>query len=212
MAAPPPRPSRKDVKEISVVQALYSYAPQNQDELEFDEGDILYVVNKNDPNWWMCRKGEKQGLVPSNYVGENTTEIENPLHEAAKRGNIAFAKELLAAGISITALDKAGNTPLHWASRGGHAEIVQLLLNHKSFASTLNLQNKLGDTPLHLAAWGGSLKVVELLLDAGADTNKKNGDDKKPKEVARNDDVAAMLLQNEGIKGGIVDDADFEDD
>jgi ankyrin repeat protein len=48
----------------------------------------------------MCRVGDRQGLVPSNYVGENTLELDQPLHEAAKRGNVEFVRELLEAGIS----------------------------------------------------------------------------------------------------------------
>ncbi|KAI9356255.1 SH3 domain-containing protein [Zopfochytrium polystomum] len=125
---PPPPPARPGKKEIAVVRALYSYTAENPDELSFEEGSVLYVVNKDDANWWKCRSDDKEGLVPSNYVGENTTEIENPLHEAAKRGNVAFARELLSAGLSVNALDKAGNTPLHWAARGGHSEIVSMIL------------------------------------------------------------------------------------
>ncbi|KAJ1530063.1 Osteoclast-stimulating factor 1 [Nowakowskiella sp. JEL0078] len=213
MSKAPPRPSRKDVKEVSVVRALYTYSAQNSDELSFEEGDI-FVLNKTDSNWWKCRCDEKEGLVPSNYVGENTAQIENPLHDASKRGNYAFAKELLLAGVSPTALDKAGNTPLHWASRGGHFEIVKLLLSQPSSRASLNSQNKLGDTPLHLAAWGGSLAVSEILLNANVDTSRKNNDGKRAKDVARNDDVAALLLQNDGASkdGSAVDDDDFEDD
>jgi hypothetical protein len=50
-------------------------------------------------------------------VGENTETIDNPMHEAAKRGNTGFLKELLDAGMSVNTLDTAGNTPLHWAAR-----------------------------------------------------------------------------------------------
>ncbi|KAI8926292.1 SH3 domain-containing protein [Entophlyctis helioformis] len=150
MSAPPP-PSRPGKKDIQVVRALYSYTPQNPDELAFEEGDVLYVVSKDDANWWKCRSGDREGMVPSNYLGENSAQIDNPLHEAAKRGNLAFVMELLAAGVSVNGLDKAGNAPLHWACRGGHADVVQQLLTK---SPALNVPNKLGDTPLHLAAWG----------------------------------------------------------
>ncbi|KAI8815352.1 SH3 domain-containing protein [Cladochytrium replicatum] len=137
MAAPPPRPTRPGKKEIQVVRALYDYTAQHSDELSFTEGTVLYVINKDDPSWWKCRANDKEGLVPSNYVGENTAEIENPLHEAAKRGNISFVTELLQAGVSVNGLDKAGNTALHWACRGGHAKVVELLLTKKP---TVNAQ------------------------------------------------------------------------
>ena len=63
-------------------------------------------------------------------------------------------KELLQAGVSVNGLDKAGNSPLHWACRGGHNEAVKLLLQYHP---VINAQNKLGDTPLHCAAWGKDL-------------------------------------------------------
>ncbi len=34
-------------------------------------------------------------------VGENSAIIDNPLHEASKRGNIPFVQELLKAGVSV---------------------------------------------------------------------------------------------------------------
>ncbi|KAI8838896.1 SH3 domain-containing protein [Chytridium lagenaria] len=158
----PPRPSRPGKKEIAVVRALYAYQAQNADELTFEEGAVLYVLEKDDPNWWKCRCEDKEGLVPANYVGENTAQIENPLHEAAKRGNVSFALELLNAGVSVNTLDKAGNTPLHWACRGGHADVVKLLLEKKP---TLNSQNKLGDT---LCIWRHGLEACPLSLICSA--------------------------------------------
>ena len=65
-------------------------------------------------------------------VGENAAVIDNPLHEAAKRGNSSFAKELIDAGVSVNGLDKAKNSPLSWACRGGHLDIVQMLLAKKA--------------------------------------------------------------------------------
>ncbi|CAB1446382.1 unnamed protein product [Pleuronectes platessa] len=40
--------------------------------LAFSKGDILHVVNKEDPNWWQARKvfGEATGLIPSQFLEE----------------------------------------------------------------------------------------------------------------------------------------------
>jgi hypothetical protein len=207
----PAKPNRPNVKSIQVVKAMYSYQAQNPDELSFEEGDILYVLNKDDPNWIKCQlKGDKEGLVPANYVGENTATIDNPLHEAAKRGNLEFLSELLTAGISVNGLDKAGNTPLHWACRGGHAEAVRLLL---AKGPAINAQNKLGDTPLHAAAWAGNLAIVKLLLDAkDIQINIKNNQNETPLNLAKSDDVAAFLLQKtgKGVAKYLVEDEDDE--
>jgi hypothetical protein len=38
-----------------------------QDELSFEEGDLLYITEKNEGGWWKAKCGNKVGLVPSNY-------------------------------------------------------------------------------------------------------------------------------------------------
>jgi len=36
--------------------------------LSFDEGDILYVLDKTvEKDWWKCRCKGKEGMVPANY-------------------------------------------------------------------------------------------------------------------------------------------------
>lgn len=89
--------------------------------------------------------------------------IDNPMHEAAKRGNIPFLQECLANGVSVNGLDKAGATPLYWAAHGGHTECVEILLGVPNMA--IDAQNKLGDTALHACAWKGHADCVKLLLD-----------------------------------------------
>ena len=180
------------------------------------------MLDKSDPNWLKCKIGDEEGLVPANYVGDNTgknkvksgflksrlAQIENPLHEASKRGNVPFLKELLSAGVSVHSLDRAKNTPLHWAARAGHPEAITLLLPHKP---NLNAQNKLGDSPLHCAAWSGNPKCVELLLNAkGVDVTLRNADGALPVDIAKNDECAALLLQFTGT--GVMDAGDLSDD
>lgn len=210
---PPPPPSRPGKTEIAVCTALHAYTAQQPDELSFVEGAVIYVLNKDNKDWWKCRCDGSEGLVPSNYVGEKTTEIENPLHDAAKRGNIAFAKELIDAGISINGLDKAGNTPLHWAARGGHTEIVEMLLSRRPL---VNAQNKLGDTALHLACWGTkTTETVSALLQykssssggSGAvDTSIRNAAGQTALELCRSDEVGALVAQFQSSNGGDGDD------
>lgn len=59
-----------------------------------------------------------------------------------------------------------GDTPLHSACRGGHKEIVSLLLEK---GADVNRQNSWYETPLHIASTEGHLEVVRLLLKRGAD-------------------------------------------
>ncbi|TNM96610.1 hypothetical protein fugu_016271 [Takifugu bimaculatus] len=56
---------------LHTVQALYPFGSDNAEELNFEKGDVMEVVEKpeNDPEWWKCRKADGQlGLVPKNYV------------------------------------------------------------------------------------------------------------------------------------------------
>ncbi|XP_066456729.1 sorbin and SH3 domain-containing protein 1-like [Eleutherodactylus coqui] len=51
-------------------QALYSYLPQNDDELELREGDIVDVMEKCDDGWFVgtSRRTKLFGTFPGNYV------------------------------------------------------------------------------------------------------------------------------------------------
>ncbi|RXN11927.1 cytoplasmic NCK1 isoform X1 [Labeo rohita] len=56
---------------LHTVQALYPFSSGNDEELNFEKGEVMDVVEKpeNDPEWWKCRKADGQmGLVPKNYV------------------------------------------------------------------------------------------------------------------------------------------------
>lgn len=98
---------------------------------------------------WKCQSGGKEGLVKVELLAESSA-MELPMHEAAKRGNLAMLKELVSTGMSVNTLDAAGNSSLYWAVRGGHLDCVKILMTGKP---VLYQQNRLGDTVLHAAAW-----------------------------------------------------------
>ncbi|KAJ9096055.1 hypothetical protein QFC21_005420 [Naganishia friedmannii] len=65
---------------VAVAKALYDYEAQDpQDELSFKEGQVLYILEKEDEQWWKAKikpgedveDADKVGLVPSNYVEES---------------------------------------------------------------------------------------------------------------------------------------------
>lgn len=187
--APPP-PSRPG--HVQVVRAMYNYAAQQNDELSFQEGDILYITDKSgNTGWWKGKVGNKEGLIPSNYVEESTESVDHPLHEAAKRGNLGFMRECIINKVSANSLDKSGSTALHWAAAGGHIECVVELLNLPHVE--INVQNKLGDTAVHNSSWKGHADVTELLLQRGADKSIRNNEKKTPYELARNPATGRLL-------------------
>uniref|UniRef100_A0A673B8E9 Sorbin and SH3 domain containing 1 n=1 Tax=Sphaeramia orbicularis TaxID=375764 RepID=A0A673B8E9_9TELE len=64
-----PEPSRLN---CGIFKALYSYVPQNDDELELQEGDLVSVMEKCDDGWFVgtSRRTKQFGTFPGNYVKE----------------------------------------------------------------------------------------------------------------------------------------------
>ncbi|XP_016390197.1 sorbin and SH3 domain-containing protein 1-like isoform X6 [Sinocyclocheilus rhinocerous] len=53
-----------------IFQALYNYMPQNDDELELQEGDLVSVMEKCDDGWFVgtSKRTKQFGTFPGNYV------------------------------------------------------------------------------------------------------------------------------------------------
>ncbi|CAG8525283.1 6604_t:CDS:10, partial [Racocetra fulgida] len=49
--------------------ALYDFDAQGDDEISIREGDDLWIIDDVSSNeWWKCRKGDEEGMVPSSYI------------------------------------------------------------------------------------------------------------------------------------------------
>ena len=96
------------------------------------------------------------------------------IHDACRHGNIEFVTTFLAECPSqLDFQDIWGNTPLHYAAKSGHLELVNRLVES---GVHLHLKNNTGMTPLHLACGIGHLEVVNRLLKSGVDLNVKDED------------------------------------
>ncbi|CAM0140066.1 cytoskeletal protein binding protein [Umbelopsis sp. WA50703] len=65
------------MKYIDVCRALYDYEAGSEDELSFKEDDILYILERDDDDWYKAQLKLQQpdeigpvGLIPANYVSE----------------------------------------------------------------------------------------------------------------------------------------------
>ncbi|KAI1718038.1 ankyrin repeats (many copies) domain-containing protein [Ditylenchus destructor] len=195
---PPPPPVAKPGR-VQVYHALVDYIPKQEDELQIQEGDVLYVKEATDTArdtekaYYEVIRGDQRGKVPKDFVDSSTNvlKIDFPLHEAARRGNLEFLEECLQNNVSVNCLDKSGSTALYWASHGGHLQAVQLLLSVAKIC--VSSQNKMGDTPLHAACYKGRLDCAAALVEAGADLYAKNKDLKKAVDLASTPEIAAFL-------------------
>ncbi|KAG7462903.1 hypothetical protein MATL_G00189650 [Megalops atlanticus] len=55
-----------------VVYSLWDYEKENEDELQFKEGDCMTIVRREDEDeieWWWARMGDTEGYVPRNLLG-----------------------------------------------------------------------------------------------------------------------------------------------
>ncbi len=71
IATPPAAEKPKEKAFICGVIALYSFNSGNPEELQFEKGDLMDIIDQpsDDPDWWEARKTDGTiGLVPRNYV------------------------------------------------------------------------------------------------------------------------------------------------
>jgi len=95
----------------------------------------------------------------------------NPLHVAARKGDLKEVRRLLDEGMDVNAPawgpKSPGATPLHLAARGGHVKIMDELLER---GANIDARTKgaCGWTPLHIAAKERNKKAVRFLIENGA--------------------------------------------
>jgi cytochrome c len=148
-----------------------------------------------------------------------------PIHDAAKKGDVAALAALLEQGVDANSSNGLA-TPLYYAVAGGHLEAATLLINNKADVNAKSIwgvplisacSNGYGEltalllehgaktdvefdsrTPLHLAARAGCLACVDALIQAGADVNALTSRRQPPIHDAMSKghkDVAAYLIQ-----------------
>lgn len=103
-------------------------------------------------------------------VEQETSDRQTPLSHAASRGSLEITELLIQTKkVALDSRDKDGVSPLHYASREGHADCVRALLRA---GANPNITENYGFTPLHEAAENGHAEVARALLEAGADRTR----------------------------------------
>ncbi|KAH9489194.1 Ankyrin repeat domain-containing protein 39 [Bulinus truncatus] len=105
----------------------------------------------------------ERGLWPLAVSGDNV-QLENKLTKSS--------------GYNVNSRDNYGYTALHYASRNGHLDVCQTLLNYHADVNIVTQGS--GTTPLHRAAYMGHSEIVELLLANSADPSIEDCDGMTP--------------------------------
>lgn len=88
---------------------------------------------------------------------------------ASRSGDAGEVRELLANGKSgLVDSWEDGYTPLMMASKNGHLEVVQVLIDHRADINLRYAGRKVGRTALDMAKESGHTTIETLLLQAGA--------------------------------------------
>lgn len=85
---------------------------------------------------------------------------------AARRGDVATVRSLIAEGADVDALDRHGQTALMLAAHRGHLPLVEALI---AAGADLNVTAKYRLSALMLAVIAGHAEVARRLIHAGAD-------------------------------------------
>ena len=124
------------------------------------------------------------------------------------KGQPVIATILVNNGAEVNVRD-TGNlsrdyTPLHWAARQGHNDLVRLLLEK---GADPNAVSKSGETPLHLTSSQGKIETAEILISKGADLNIKDLQGLTPYDSAEKNgksdyvkSVSEKMKSQDGVK------------
>ena len=130
----------------------------------------------------------KAGLTPPQVAARrvdsrkiNTKHTASELSKACSAGDMDQVKTRLCHNAGVNDETDSGETPLHCASKSGHTDIADLLVD---LGADVNITDLWKQTPLHAACTGKHLDTVRLLVQRGAEVSIPDGNRKCPLHIA----------------------------
>ncbi|XP_048251512.1 integrin-linked protein kinase-like [Haliotis rufescens] len=122
-----------------------------------------FVVDKPLPrHTHNCFRTERFDTRATPTPASTDPQADSDLRDASIWGNVAAVKRILAAGrADVNSKDLNGWTPVLWAARKGHREVVELLVRKGADVSVLTFND---DNILHVACIGSDVETVKYVL------------------------------------------------
>jgi len=105
------------------------------------------------------------------------------LHDSVRSVDVSKVQLLINQGADLNELDELGNSPLHWAVRGGYYDIVKILLEA---GANPNILSTNGFSPKWSAMDWGLVEITELLNSYGGKVITNDRFDKTSWSVLKN--------------------------
>lgn len=112
------------------------------------------------------------GILVGSLLAIASLSFSDDIHELARKGDVDGVKALIAKDPQlVNAKDKDGRTPLHWACRGVHLDVVKLLVEK---GADVNAEDNNKIVPLHSLATRNNAPAIAVLLDNGAEVDHED--------------------------------------
>jgi len=167
-----------------VKQLLAKGAAVNAREHEYDQSALMWAVAQQHPDVVeaLLARGADVSARAKSYTqtvkvtpeqgSKNTVDIQQggytPLLFAARVGDLASARLLIAAGANVNDSSPYGTSVLVLAAHSGHSQLAKYLLEQKADPNAAGA----GYAALHIAIVRHDEQLVADLLEAGADPNQ----------------------------------------
>jgi ankyrin repeat protein len=190
---------------LTLIAGLLGGCAMNPEQLAYRDRLESGFLTPADIVHFKTPEREQRALVADarEILPRQAQEQDLQLMQAARRGDTAGIKALLAGGAQVNATDDWGNGPLLYAAREGEVESARMLLKAGAYVDGR------GGTmpPLAVAALRGHATLVRLLIRNKADVNAvgENGQSALMNAVKLNHLEVAKILIEAGANTHVLD-------